>query len=92
MNNGIHGQWTNCPKMGADKLAESTPNALKLPNLPDQAQKLWISIKKASLGVRSPWLKFHNFQLLHITLCIQFKGFENIFERRMKNILCVKSI
>ena len=27
MNNGKHGQVTHCTKMGADSLAENTPNA-----------------------------------------------------------------
>ena len=36
--------------------AENTPKCptIYLPNLSAQAQKFWISIKKALLGVRSP--------------------------------------
>ena len=44
--------------MGADSLAENTPNVpqIYLPNLSAQDQKFGISKeKKASLGVRSPW-------------------------------------
>ena len=36
--------------MGADSLAENTPNAPDLPNLFAQPQKLWISIKKGFIG------------------------------------------
>ena len=42
-------------QIGADSLAENTPNAPELPNLSSQAQKFWISMKKALLGIRSPW-------------------------------------
>ena len=49
------------PKWNANILAQNTyPNCPKiyLPNLSAQAQKFWFSMKKkASLGVRSPWLK-----------------------------------
>ena len=37
--------WKTCTKMGAVKSAENTPNP----------QKFICSMKKASLGVRSPW-------------------------------------
>ena len=46
--------------MGADSLAENTPNVpqIYLPNLSAQDQKFGISKeKKASLGVRSPWFQ-----------------------------------
>ena len=48
-----------CTKMGADNLAENTPKCPKiyLPKLSSQAQKFGISMKKASLGVRSPLYK-----------------------------------
>ena len=52
MNNGKHGQGTHITKMGAESLAENTPNDPKficpicLPNLSAQAQKFWISMKK----------------------------------------------
>jgi hypothetical protein len=55
--NEKHGQGTYSTKMGADKLAENTPNVSKyLPKLSAQAQKFWISMKKGfiELGVRSP--------------------------------------
>ena len=51
------GQGTHCTKMGADSLAENTPNApelicpIWLPK-PKSSEFQW---KKASLGVRSPW-------------------------------------
>ena len=45
-----HGQGTHSTKMGADKLAENTPNAPKF-----ICPKLWdFYEKKSSLGVRSP--------------------------------------
>ena len=37
------------PIMGADKLAENTPNILPKP------KRLGFRWKKASLGIRSPW-------------------------------------
>ena len=42
--------------MGADKLAKKYPKCPKmyLPKFPAQAQKFGVSMKKASLGVRSP--------------------------------------
>ena len=42
--------------MGADSLAENTPKCprIYLPNLSAEAQKFWISMKNASLGIRSP--------------------------------------
>ena len=51
--NGKHGQGTHSTKMGADKLAEKTPNAPQnfRPNLSTQDQKFGI-FKKSSL--RSP--------------------------------------
>ena len=38
--------------MGADSLAENTPNApeIYLPNLSAQAQKFWILMKKGFIG------------------------------------------
>ena len=38
--------------MGADSLAENTPNApeMYLPNLSAQAQKFWILMKKGFIG------------------------------------------
>ena len=51
------GQGTRCTKMGADKLAQNTPNAPKFicPNC-SPSPKVWdFDEKKASLGVRSPW-------------------------------------
>ena len=52
-----HGQGTHCTKMGADESAENTQKCPKinLSKLSVQAQKFGISMKKASLGVRSPW-------------------------------------
>ena len=44
--------------MGVDSLDQNTPQ-FTLPNLSAQAQKFWISMKKASLGIRSPWSKLY---------------------------------
>ena len=51
-------QGTHSTNMGADKLTENTPNSPKLMSkLSAQAQKFGILMeKKASLGVRSPWV------------------------------------
>ena len=64
VENGKHGQGTHSAKMGADKLAENTPNA---PNVSDQIvcptpkvldfdiKIFGFLYKKDSMGVRSPW-------------------------------------
>ena len=48
------GEGTHSTQMGADKLAETTPNApqICLPKLFDQSQKFWISMKKGFIVVR----------------------------------------
>ena len=58
MNNGKHGQGTHCTKMGADSLAENTPNAPEFicPICMPKPKSSGFQWKKASLGVRSPWL------------------------------------
>ena len=54
-----HGQGTHCIKIGADSLAENTPNApeficpICLPK-PKSSEFQW---KTASFGVHSPWLE-----------------------------------
>ena len=58
MINEKHGQRTHSTKMGADKLFKNTPNAPKFicPNCLPKPKSLGHRCKKASLGVRSPWL------------------------------------
>ena len=65
MINGKHGQGTHSTKMGADKLAENTPNAPKFicPNCLPKPKSLEFWWKKASLGVRSLWLKSWKFMI-----------------------------
>ena len=46
-NNGWIMKNMDITKMGADSLAENTPN---LPNLSAKAQKFWISMKKSLIG------------------------------------------
>ena len=53
LNNGKHGQGTHCTKMDLIVWPKIPQMAQ---NLSAQAQKFWISMKKASLGIRSPWL------------------------------------
>ena len=55
VHNGKHGQGTHCTKMGADKLAEYTPNAPKFicPNCLPKPKSFGFRWKKASLGVHS---------------------------------------
>ena len=58
MNNRKHGQGNYCTKMGADSLAENTPNVTKLifPICLPNPKSLGFQWKKASLDVRSPCL------------------------------------
>ena len=55
MNNGKHGQGTHCTKMDADSMTENTPKIICPICLP-KLKSLEFQWKKASLGVRSPWL------------------------------------
>ena len=58
MNNEKHRQGTRCTKMGADSLAENTPNVpefICLICLPKHKSS-GFQWKKASLSVRSPWI------------------------------------
>ena len=55
MINEKHGQGTHRTKMGADKLFENTPKFI-CPNCLPKPKSLGFWWKKASLGVRSPWL------------------------------------
>ena len=59
MNNGKHGQGTHCTKMGADSLAENTPNDPEFicPICLPKPKSSAFQSKKASLGVRSPYLQ-----------------------------------
>ena len=52
MNNGKHGQGTHCIKMGADSLAQNSPNASRKtqPKMTDQAQRFEI-FEKSSVSV-----------------------------------------
>ena len=49
---GKHGQGTHCTKMGADRLAENTPNDKKiyLSKFSAQALKFGFSMKKGFIG------------------------------------------
>ena len=78
--------------MGADSPAKNTTNGpnIYMPNLSAQAQKFWISIKKASLGVRIPWSglccqttksTFHPANLTDLTT--DSKVFYSLFEWNM---------
>ena len=56
---------THCTKIGADKSAKNTPNALKFicPKCLPKPKSLGFRWKKASLGVRSPWPRVIEFHL-----------------------------
>ena len=53
-----HGQGTHCIKIGADSLAENSPNYPEFicPTCLPKPKSSGFQWKKASLGVRSPWL------------------------------------
>ena len=74
--------------MGADSLAENTPDApeficlMCLPNLSAQAQKFWISMKKGLIGrpaVRSPWV--HH---MHSVIIVAIMCEKNLTAKQMK--------
>ena len=67
MINGKHGQKTHSTKMGADELAENTPNAEKFicPICLPMPKSLGFGWKKASSGVCNPWFVQYIIPNLH---------------------------
>ena len=70
MNNGKHGQGTQCTKMGADSAAENTPNAPEFicPICPPKPKSSGFKWKKASLGIRSPWAQRYESKTVWLSL------------------------
>ena len=90
----LNGQGTHYAKMGADSLAENTPNAQEficsicLPK-PKSSGFQW---KKASLGVRSPWVITMKNAVKYCWLKVQVGKFKKCLARQVLISMFIHSL